>query len=377
MKPARIAFVRQRYAFHGGAEQILARTIAALRKDGAQVSLITRDWEQTGELTVHRCDPFHVGRLWRDWAFARGVCRLVPTLDVDLVQSHERIRCCDIYRAGDGVHREWLTQRARVLGPLSRWLIAANPFHRYLLRAERRLFESPALRAVICNSRMVRDEIRDGFAVAPEKLRIIYNGVDTARFHPRLRQHRTAVRAQHALAENATLFLFVGAGFERKGLRQALHALARLPATACLLIVGKDKHAPTFVRYAQQLGISARVRFVGAQRDVLPFYGAADAFVLPTLYDPFANAALEAMAAGLPIVTSTKCGAAEFITHGDNGFVCDALDIDGLSAAMRGLLDVPQRTRMGAAARTTVEPFTLERMSAELLTLYRELIGHA
>ncbi len=377
MKPPSIAFVRQRYVYHGGAEQILARTMAALQRDGAQVCVVTRRWEPTGQEQIRRayiCDPFYVGRLWRDWSFARSVCRLLPTLDVDLVQSHERIPCCDVYRAGDGVHAEWLAQRARSRGKVSQLAMLASPYHRYLLRAERRLFTSEKLRAVICNSRMVRDEVRQWFGVPEQKLHVIYNGVDTVRFNPDLCRHRTDVRERYGIPQDAMLFLFVGAGFERKGLRQAIEALARLPEAAFLLIVGKDRHAPRFVHHANRLGLSDRARFVGGQPDVTPFYGAADAFVMPTLYDPFPNAVLEAMAAGLPVVTSLKCGAAEQIESGRNGYVCDALDIDAAADAMRALLDPQRRAAMAAAARRTAEPLTLEAMSAELLKLYSSLI---
>jgi UDP-glucose:(heptosyl)LPS alpha-1,3-glucosyltransferase len=377
MKPPSIAFVRQRYVYHGGAEQILVRTIAALHREGVQVSIITRRWQPSGPEVSQRayiCNPFHLGRMWRDWSFARSVCRLLPTLDADLVQSHERIPCCDVYRAGDGVHAEWLAQRARSRGKLSRLATLASPYHRYLLGAERRLFTNEKLRAVICNSRMVRDEVRRWFGVPEHKLHVIYNGVDTARFHPDLRRHRAEVRQQYAIPQDAMLFLFVGSGFERKGLRQAIEALARLPEAAFLMVVGKDRHAPRFVRRAHRLGLSSRVRFLGGQKDVTPFYGAADAFVLPTLYDPFPNAVLEAMAAGLPVVTSLKCGAAEQIENGRNGYVCDALDIDAAADAMRALLDPQRRTPMAAAARRTAEPLTLEAMSAALLELYSSLI---
>jgi len=377
VKPPNIAFVRQRYVYHGGAEQILVRTIAALQRDGAQVSIVTRRWQPAGQEMSQRayiCNPFYLGRLWRDWSFACSACRLLPTLDVDLVQSHERIPCCDIYRAGDGVHAEWLAQRARSRGKLSRLATLASPYHRYLLHAERRLFASEKLRAVICNSRMVRDEVRRWFGVPEHKLHVIYNGVDTAKFNPDLRRHRAEVRERHAIPPDATLFLFVGAGFERKGLRQALGALGCLPAGAFLLIVGKDKQAPTFVHHAHRLGLSSRVRFVGGQPDVTPFYGAADAFVMPTLYDPFPNAVLEAMAAGLPVVTSLKCGAAEQIENGRNGYVCDALDIDAVADAMRALLEPQRRCAMAVAARSAAEPLTLAAMSGELLRLYRSLL---
>jgi UDP-glucose:(heptosyl)LPS alpha-1,3-glucosyltransferase len=295
----------------------------------------------------------------------------------DLVQSHERIACCDIYRAGDGVHREWLAQRRRVLGPLSRLGIALNPYHRHVLAAEKKLFASPQLKAVICNSIMVKEEIQRHFGLPEEKLHVIYSGVDLDAFHPRLREcHRSAVLAQFHIPADATVFLFVGSGFERKGLATALRALACLPASSHLLVVGKDKKLEQFRRLANRLGIEARVQFLGGQESVQPFYGAADALVLPTLYDPFPNAALEAFACGLPVITSTKSGAAELIREGENGFVRDALDVAGFVVAMR------QVATQGIApyrmfSRDTVAALSPSAMSNRLFALYRDLLRDA
>jgi UDP-glucose:(heptosyl)LPS alpha-1,3-glucosyltransferase len=124
-------------------------------------------------------------------------------------------------------------------------------------------------------------------------------------------------------------------------------------------------------RHARWLGIAAQVHFVGRQQDVRPFYGAADVFALPTLYDPFPNAALEAMACGLPVVTSTTSGAAELIEDGRTGFVGDAFDIGqlalNLDAALRAGSD------MGAAARRSAETLPIEATAAKLVDLYRKL----
>jgi UDP-glucose:(heptosyl)LPS alpha-1,3-glucosyltransferase len=372
MKALRLALVRQRYTPFGGAERFLSRAIDALRSQGATVTLVTRQWD--GAAHAITCNPIFVGSLWRDWSFARCVCRSLAGANFDLVQAHERIACCDIYRAGDGVHREWLAQRTRVLGPVARLGVRLNPYHRYVLAAERRLFESSQLKAVICNSRMVKDEIRRHFGVDEAKLRVIYSGVDLDDFNPRLRTlHRDAIRSALGLATDATLFLFVGSGYERKGLAAALRALALLPGTAHLAVIGRERRSRRYERLAQELGVAGRVRFLGPQRDVRPYYGAADALVLPTIYDPFPNVALEAMACGLPIVTSTKSGAAELIRDGGNGFACDALDVATLARHLHLLLTPATRERLGASARATVEPMSLDVMSQQLLDLYHQL----
>jgi UDP-glucose:(heptosyl)LPS alpha-1,3-glucosyltransferase len=374
VKPISIALIRSRYAQDGGAERFVARALEALKTQNVQLTLVTRGWTRGAGFEVMTCNPFYIGRLWRDWSFARCVCWRLAEKKFDLVQSHERIACCDLYRAGDGVHREWLQQRARTLGWIGKFGSALNPYHHYVKAAEKALFTSPQLKAVICNSRMVRDEIKHYFGTADEKLHVIYSGVDTQAYHPDLKKHRAAIRAQHGIPSEVTLFLFVGSGFVRKGVPVLLEAMSGLPGNACLLVVGRDKNMSRFRERAQALGLSGRVFFAGAQADVKPYYGAADALVLPTLYDPFPNVALEAMAAGLPLITSTKCGAAELIENGKSGFVCDALDRAGLEAAMKMLLSADKQTALGRAARQTVEPFTLDNMAGELVKLYKALL---
>ena len=108
--------------------------------------------------------------------------------------------------------------------------------------------------------------------------------------------------------------------------------------------------------------------------DVKPFYGAADAFVLPTLYDPFPNAALEAMACALPVITSPKSGAAELVIENDAGLVCPSRDVAGLAAHMRTLLDADTRIRLGTNARSAVEPLTPSAMTLQLVLLYKQLL---
>lgn len=369
-----IALIRQRYAADGGAERFVSRLAAALASDELDVALVTRGWEPSAGVRVVTCNPFYLGRVWRDWSFARCACHTLAGARFDLVQSHERIPCCDVYRAGDGVHREWLRQRLRSLPRARQATVAFNPYHYYVKKMERAVFESTRLRAVICNSEMVRQEALTYFKVAPAKLHVIYSGVDAGAFHPDLTRHRQEIRARFGIAADATLFLFVGSGFERKGLRSLLTALAQLPADACLLVVGDDKHLDRYRRHADRLGLARRVVFAGAQADVKPFYGAADVFVLPTLYDPFPNAVLEAMAVGLPIVTSTKCGAAELLGNDDFGFAHDALDVAAIAQSMKRLQAPAYRAPRGAAARRVAERFSPAKMRTEIARLYQRLL---
>jgi UDP-glucose:(heptosyl)LPS alpha-1,3-glucosyltransferase len=372
----KVALIRSRYNQFGGAERFIENALGALSEANVELTVLTRKWPDNANANIRKqvINPFHIGSWWRDASFAKAVCAALSEEKFDLVQSHERIACCDVYRAGDGVHAEWLAQRKRVSSLGKQLSVKLNPHHRFLLNAERELFTSPRLKAVICNSEMVKREIQKHFGTAPEKLRVVRNAVDANKFHPGLRDElgKTARKSAN-IRKAAPTYLFVGSGFERKGLVAFLLGLAELPDDARGIIVGADKRIVAFQAYADQLGLTDRVWFTGGVEDVRPWYAAADVFVLPTLYDPLPNAVLEAMACGLPVITSPTCGAAELIDEGREGFVRDAIDGPAIAEAMQRAYD--SREAMGAAARERVLPLTPQHMAAEYVALYRELLG--
>ena len=373
----KLAIVRQRYNPFGGAERFIARALPALERAGADVTLICRKEGGWGARRVLRVDPFYIGKVWRDWSFARAARAAWRRTGFDLVQSHERIPGCDVYRAGDGVHRRWLELRSLTAPLFERLSIALNPYHRYVCAAERRLFEHPRLRAVICNSRMVSEEIRRAFRIAPEKLHVVYSGVDLAHFDPRKRAElRGSARAELGCQPRDTLFLFVGAGFARKGLGAAIEALkAANHGSFWLVVVGTDRESRRFAAQAAPLG--DRVRFLGGREDVRPLYAAADCFILPSRYDPFPNTALEAFAMGLPAIVSSRCGAAEIIEPGVNGWVCEPDDVAGLARLMH---EADRSMRSGSlpqAARATAERYGMDEMAGRLNALYTSLTQEA
>jgi UDP-glucose:(heptosyl)LPS alpha-1,3-glucosyltransferase len=373
----RLAIVRQRYNPFGGAERFVARALPALERAGAEVTLITRSavgWDARRALED---DPFHIGRVWRDWSFARAARAAWRRGSFELVQSHERIAGCDVYRAGDGVHRRWLELRRQDGGALERLAIALNPYHRYVCRAEKEMFEHPRLRAVVCNSRMVGEEIRRAFRISPEKLHVVYSGVDLAHFTPALRAElRDKARAELGCRPRDVLFLFVGSGFARKGLDSAIDALAMTKRPSYrLAVIGTDRRAARYADRARSAGVAEHVRFLGGRQDVRPYYAAADCFVLPSRYDPFPNTALEALAMGLPILVSSRCGAAEVVERGVNGWVCEANDAARLASTMREAGDAIEHADMTAAARASAERFGIDAMGANLAALYRQLMS--
>jgi len=378
----RIALVRARYNPYGGAERFATRAMQALTEQGAEVSILARSWSGAGvppHTQLVRCDPFYIGSVWREHSFARAVRQRLAREHFDLVQSHERIPGLPIYRAGDGVHAAWLRRRAARMNPARRAGLWLNPFHRYMLATERAMFTHPDLRAVICNAVMVRDEILRYFPIVPDKLHVIPNGIDLKHFTPEVRaRHRGSMRSRFGISDTQPVLLFLGSGFARKGLAVALEAIAQAARGIHLVIAGSDKRAAIYQALATQSGIADRVHFVGAVDDPLPYYGMADAFILPTLYDPFPNAALEALACGLPVITSSACGAREALQSGTNGWIVpEGATAEAYAKILRVWIERVGEPGLAAAARAAAEPYSLEALGTSLLALYRTLLETA
>jgi len=370
----KLALIRQRYTDFGGAELYVSRLAGLLVERGHQVHVIAREWKaepQEGLFfhAVTAAGPTFV----RLKAFARAAARIVAAENFDLVHSFERTYCQDVFRAGDGCHREWLDRRARAAGIGRRRLDRINPRHRAFLELETRLFTSPRLKKVIVNSQQGRDEIIRHYGLSPEMFRVIYNGLDRRRFHPGLRDRfREEVRAELKLEADEPIALFVGSGFARKGLAELIYALPRTKVK--LLAAGKDKIEP-YLKMARRLGLADRVLFLGPRTDVDRLYGAADLFLLPSWYDPFANACLEAMAAGLPIVTTAETGAAEVVQSGLNGFILSfPVRPDELAEKIELALNLDPSSVITANQRL-LTPFDWTENLNQTLQVYQEILG--
>lgn len=375
IKTIRLAIVRQKYRPDGGAERFISHVMKVLENSRIKLNIITRQWsgEQQPDWLVHLCNPNKWGRISRERGFANTAKQCWQQERFDLVQSHERITGCDIFRAGDGVHKVWLEQRARILSAPQRWLTKLSRYHHYILAMEHELFHSSKLKKIICNSAMVRADIMCYYGIKEDKISLIYNTIDQQHFTPANSQQRWAARIALSLPQHSCVLIYVGSGFKRKGLRQVINAIAS--TDRYLIVVGQDKNLDHYLALAKSLGCISRLRFTGIINNVLTCYHAADALILPTLYDPFPNVIIEAMSCGLPIITSHSCGGAELIEQGKQGFVCDALDIKSLQEFITNISSREQNSAMSLAASQRVSSFTPAALSNQLTKLYQQLIS--
>jgi UDP-glucose:(heptosyl)LPS alpha-1,3-glucosyltransferase len=373
----RLTIVRQDYRPEGLVERVIEPALEALLERNVAVSLYTRSWPQTRLQLAEPLvlDPFHVGAMWRDWSFARAACRDVRRSQPNLVEAHERMLCCDMYRASGGVHAAWVDVRLEEAGAAARIALGLSPYNRYLLAMEKRLYASTWLRAVICNSRMVKQEIRRYYAVPESKLHVIYNPVDTELFHPALREGRAAILAQHGIAADATVFLVVVPDASRIDVGGAIDAFARQSTPSRLVVLLGTQPPKRHLAQARAAGVGDRITFLGRDADRRSWLGAADVFVWPARYDPSPDIALEAMACGLPVIASTKSGAAELLPDCDAGLVYPARDAAALAAHMQTLLDPATRARLGPNARRAVSSFSPAAITLQQVLLYRDLLA--
>ncbi len=365
----RVALVIERFLPRGGGVESVAWNVAAaLVRHGMEVHVLCRDGEDQAGVTRH---ALAVPTFWqplRVVAFSRAAARCAEREGFDVVHSFSRTRRQDVFRAGGGCHADYLE---RAHGPLGRRLRRLSPRHALLLGIERAVFADPR-QIIQCNSTMVRDQIAARHGVAGERFVVIPNGVDLDRFRPGEPAETEALRAELSTPAGPA-WLFAGSGFPRKGLDTALKALALAGSSGTLWVAGGDAPGPWQER-AAALGLGDRVRFLGARDDLERLYAAADALLLPTRYDAFANVCLEALACGCPVVTSGTNGAADVAAEA--GIVVeDPEDAAGFAKALEQLGEGETRARLAARARPVAERFGWDVHAEALQALYRRVAG--
>ena len=381
----KIALIRQDYHKYGGAERSVYYLSRELAHRGHQVHIfahtgkdelhkLNNSINSTNSIIFHHVPMLGGAPFVRTLSFALFCRRLLRKEDFDIIHSFDRTLYQDIYRAGDGCHREWLKRSlATVSSPLARLAIRLNPLHLTILFLERRIFKR--CKKIIAIARIGKEEIVEHYGINPRDIVVIYNGVDGEEFRPEdNRQFRISVRKQFNLAAADFVVLFVGSGFRRKGLSCLIKAVALLKEKEVkLLVVGKDRKKP-YLHLVRRLGLDGKVIFAGGSRETHKFYAAADVFILPTLYEPFGNVCLEALSCGLPLIISRSSGAAEIISEGKEGFLLNNPENpEEMARKIKMTFEREFRKKLSRNACRLAGKFTLAGNAEETLKVYEEI----
>lgn len=342
----RIAFVHKSFGLNGGTERMLESLVRGLRDRGHDVHVfcdrVDPRFQRARLATFHRVPAGGPGSGLRALRLLVGSALRVRRKQFDVVVHMGRTGPRDVYRAGGGCHRTWFELlRSRAEGAFARLRLAWSLKHRIALWHERRALLTSSF---VVPSERARDDLRAAYGGLADGVRVLPNGVDTDRFHPKGRRlFFGEQRDDLGIGPEELVLLFVGSDGWRKGLDRVLAALSRLAPRReelRLLVLGDDPHRATFEATARSLGVRERVTFLGAHPAPEKLYAATDLLVLPTRHDPFANVTLEALAAGMPVITTGANGAAREIGAGEALRVLeDPDDPEELAATIEECLD--------------------------------------
>lgn len=363
----KLAIICRPFSFHGGVETATAGLMQELLRRGHSIDLFsTRGQGEVAGARVRRLPVLAHPSLLRLLSFALAARRALQGSAYDIVQSHERCLAQDVYRAGEGTHQGYLSAMGRAVARV-------NPYHRLVCALERRIFSLKSARHIVAISRLGKAEIQALYGTPPDRVSLVYNGVDLDRFHPDNRaRFRGPTRQALGLSGEAWVVLFVGSGFERKGLAPLLDAMGRLGDPRCRLVVAGKGSAGPYRTQQRRLGLERRVQWLGPRQDVDRLYAAADVVALPARYEPFGNVHLEALASGVPVLSSARAGGSELIRSGENGWVVTDPAGGPIALGLESLRDVPAAT-LALAARKAAEPFTYIAQAETFEALYRHL----
>lgn len=380
----KLAFVLQNFdRKRGGAERYIVGLAKFLAARGHELHVFSTTFTEPIPGVSWRQVPASGSGAARLRSFSATSEAMLRAESFDAIQGFEKTLYMDVFQPHSGVHRASVRQNL---------LSSPNPFMRALrsfakrwsgretfyLETEDILFRRRPTPVFVALSNLVKGHMQTEYQVPDSQIRLIYNGTDLNEFNPALRETTgKAIREEQGIG-NETVFLFVSLNYRRKGLHCFLKGVAGVQnhspdAAFKALIVGRGDDA-AYASMARSLGIQDRVLFAGEKPNIRDYYLAGDVFVLPTYYDPCALVNFEALASGLPVITTRHNGAGEIMQQGKQGFVIsEPDDIDALANAMLTYLDPAELKKQRAAAIQLAGEYPIERSYARMEALYAEI----
>ena len=367
----------------GGCEMYIADLARRLALDGHQVNLYASRWDGSAlppSLIYHRIPRPRGPRCLRPWVFSSACARAMRATRHEVSVGFNKTWGQDVLYPQGGLHVA--TADHNILKHPNAWMRGIDWFAKRLDPAywsfallERYQYLGANRPIIVLNSRMVREHFNRYYGTNAADVRVIPNAIDPQRFRENDRPRRRAEwRQQWGIGPEEIVGLFVAMNYRLKGLDPLLNAIRRLPPDSKfrLLVVG-DPDTRAYQRYAARLGIANRVSFAGYYADTSNCYFASDFLIHPTFYDPCSLVVLEALACGLPVITSRYNGAAELLSTPQEGYVIDdPYDVKRLANCIELLLNRSKRLECAQAARRRAAEWTFEHHYKSLLQVFAE-----
>jgi UDP-glucose:(heptosyl)LPS alpha-1,3-glucosyltransferase len=362
----------------GGAERYIIDLCTRMAEEGYEVHVYT---EHQGEVDpriyFHPVKTIPFPKSLRLLSFAIRATAAIIKGSYDITFGVGNTLKADILQPHGGVHWAWFWRSLRVYEHPLLWAIKFlgrifSPKQWASGWVEDAPYQQKILPMLIAISDMVKQDMLHWYQIPEERITVVYNGVDIEHFHPRNRQYREEIRRRHGIGEERVI-LFVSNNFRMKGLTYLMKALGKIKKEDHppfkLLVLGRDRQSP-YLHLAKTMGILDKVIFVGSTSEPEKYYGASDFLVHPTFYDACSLTVLEALASGLPVITTHSNGAGGIITDGQEGFVISDPRVDQiLVEKISFFLNHEKIERASIAARHLAESYSLERNWREMETL--------
>ncbi len=373
----RVALVAHGIHFRGGMERCFAELARALCRE-QEVHLFASEVADVplDSVIVHAVPVRHKPVAAKFLQFYARSTQMLQRETFDIVHTIGGITARQNIVTAQYCQHAWGQAIAQVPGAAE----GVTPYHRMMWRLtgffEKRAVNSPQTRIVSANSCRTGADLVRFYGTNPAKVHVVYNGVDAERFTPENARFRGGVRRQYGISGTDFLLLFAGE-YRRKGLANVIRALGRLRLPVVHLLAVGAGDQTHYQAVAAQAGVSAQVTLAGPAANIEHLFGAADAFVFPTLYEPFGMVITEAMASGLPVITSRRAGASEMIENGITGFLLDNPgDAGEIAEKIQEVVSLgPQRREIGCRARQSVSGHGWEAVAVQTLKLYGQVMG--
>ncbi|MTI59137.1 MAG: glycosyltransferase family 4 protein [Firmicutes bacterium] len=379
----KIALVHSKYTIKGGMERYLVRFSRFLVDEGHEVHVFASSWDKDVDNRIVFHEISNTGKALgiEQYTFAKNAYKEVNKHSFDIIQTFSRVGFGDVIRIGAGCHEVYKERLLKNIdSPVKQFfkkveyrLSIKDYLTRYL---EKQDFKKGNYKKIVAVSSMVKTEILQKYQVPEEDIIVNHNGVDIKMFNPENhKRYRQQIRNKHGIKDDEILLLFVGSGFERKGLKYIIKALDGINKKVKLMVIGRG-NINKFKLLAEQNKVEDRVIFIGFTSEINNYYSAGDIFVFPSIYDPCANVTLEAMASALPIITTVNNGASGLVKHGENGFILDnSGEVVNIRLYIKQLMDREKRKRMGVVARNTILNHTEKINHRRMIKIYHTLLN--
>jgi UDP-glucose:(heptosyl)LPS alpha-1,3-glucosyltransferase len=303
---------------------------------------------------------------------------------VDLVHSMTVAYPGDLYHPHAGVYAEIHEQAiaSRPTGAKARFkrlMLQLSPKQRTLIGMERRAAKElpTGVRKILSICLMMTEQFQRAYGVGSERFVLLEN--------PRMgampdiskqAEDRAWFRGHYGLKENDRVALFVGHDFRRKGLKWAIDAMAATKTNWKLVVAGLGK-VREYVEHVERAGLSERVKFIGPTREMGKVYAAGDALLLPTFYDSFGLVVVEALAHGIPVVSTEFLGAADLVRRNEVGTIVKSpREVSAMAAALDGFpADGNERAELAARCRRAAEGMPGEKYVERVIEIYHSIIA--